>query len=229
MKTIRCIHCQQEIQMQREQTMRFCPLCGKPLAAAEEETSPLEKQLEREKNPKRKHALIQQALEADPDDLAANRALLFHGRLHEPMARGGKGIDFSIVKCHLMSAFETPDRYTEAELAGKVEELFRHPQLLRTMALSGDPEAFLEGYLHRLAREYIDLFVRGDTRNSTVILGFPRSPESSARRCAEIVSAMLEAVRASDRLEDGQRMLLVAALRDGYAQVFPSYGRFLDA
>ncbi|MDL2319314.1 zinc ribbon domain-containing protein [Eubacteriales bacterium OttesenSCG-928-A19] len=226
MTTMQCPHCGGEIQNEKGQPARFCPYCGKTLQTGQG-PSPLEQRLGAERKPKKKHQIIQEVLAQNPDDLEANRALLFHGRLHEPMARG-RDLDFSIIKCHLLSVFHTPEKYAPEILAAKYEELLRGPQLRRTMALSPDPDAFFAEYIDRLAYEYVDLFVRGDSKYSAVAFGIGRTPDSLARKCAEPVRDMLAEIERTDRLSETERALLRGAVRTAYARVFMGREQYLD-
>ncbi|MDR0896847.1 MAG: hypothetical protein LBN04_03220 [Oscillospiraceae bacterium] len=216
MQTLQCPRCGGEITYETGRTPRLCPFCAAAFVATDPAApdSPLEARLKAETRPKKKYAMIQAALRENPDDFAANRALLFHGRLHEPMR--GHSVDFSIVKCHLMHIFEDG-----VDNAAAYEELLRGDQLRRTMALAPDADAFFAAYLRRLAYEYIDLFIRGDSRNARGALGFPLRAETVAARCAEAVRKMLEGVMGSARLEAGEKLLLTEAIRDGYARAFP--------
>ena len=166
----------------------------------------------RESKPDRAHALIRQALDADPDSFAANRALLYHGKWHEVLQHPG---DFSRIKCHLLHMFEEPERYTAEQRDARVEELFHDPLLARTQALSGDGDAFLREYLNHLASEYLRIFVRGRNSVSHGMFGFGRSADSIHARCAEILAGMERNLRAEPRLTDAQRDLLCEALRTG--------------
>ncbi|MCL2544438.1 MAG: hypothetical protein FWE77_00815 [Clostridia bacterium] len=162
-----------------------------------------------ERKPYRAHPLILQALEMAPDSFAANRALLYHGRLYEAIKRPG---DYSLIKCFLMNIFEDPKSYTAEEMDGRVKELFYDPQLARTAALSGDEAAFLREYLRHLAREYITLFVRGRSSVSRSAFGFGRSADSVRQRCGQIVDLMQHNLRAEPRLTEEQRELISEAL-----------------
>ncbi len=214
--TIHCAKCGGEMQVPEGQVPRLCPYCGSSLTSPS--VSPLEERLRAERDPKRKYRIIQETLAASPDDFDANKALLFHGRLHEPMR---KALDFSILKCHLLTVFDTPDEYSPQGLDDKYEELLQGPQLRKTMALAPDADAFFAEYLHRLAREYVDLFIRGDSKVAHAAFGFPRSQDSVARICADRVSRMLRAVAVSDRLDANTRLLLRQALLDGFSALFP--------
>lgn len=205
------------------QTVYACPACAarQGIASAEKKPSALQEKLAKERKPKVKYAIIQEALKANPDDFDANRALLYHGRLHEPMR--GRGLDFSIVKCHLLSIFHTPEKYSAREMAEKAEELLRGEQLQKTMALSGDGEAFFAEYIEKLSAEYVDMFIRSDSRYANMAFGFARSKDSLAKTCAEPVRRMLENIRESALLDENQRMLLLRAVRQGYTSLFPGY------
>lgn len=229
MITTRCPQCSGHIQSEENQPVRFCPFCGSAMTPdATDGPSALDVRLEKEKNPKKKYKIITEALAADPDGFDANKALLFHGRLHEPLARG-KGLDFSIIKSHLLCVFDRPERYTEETIAGNLEELLRGEQLRRTMALAPDPDAFYRQYIQRLALEYVSLFVRGDNSNSGLAFGFSRSAESTAKRCAPVVRDMLRQAEQSNRLTEPDRTLLIASLREGFRRVFPGYEGYLQA
>lgn len=206
--------------------IRFCPYCGQSTAATSM-PSALAERLQNEKKPKKKYAIIQEALAQSPDDFEANKALLYHGRLHEPLTTR-HAVDFSIVKCHLFSVFHTPEAYTPDQLDAKLSELLRGEQLRRVMALAPDGGQFFLEYLGRLAFEYVDLFIRSDSKYSRIAFGMGRTPESTARKCAEPVRDMLDAIRQSDHLSDEDRPLLLAAVRNGYARVFSGYEHFLS-
>lgn len=216
-----CPHCQSALP--QEKAIRFCPFCGKPIAeTATRAPSALAKRLAGEKNPKRKYAMIMEALAQSPDDFAANEALLYHGRLHE-VAQKGAALDFSKIKCHLLHVFHAPEAYDAARREARLTELFADPQLQRTMALAPDADAFFSEYLQTLAFMYIDLFIRGDSRNSSFLFGFARSHDAQARRCAEPVNKILENIRTCDCITAAQGTLLLCAVRDGYARAFPGY------
>ena len=229
MLEIKCPACGGSMQLEADRTLRACPYCG---AALKSETaargweipgpSELEKRLAKESNPKKKYKLILAALENDPDDFGANRALLYHGRLHEDCVTR-RGIDYSVVKCYLFNVFECPEKYTDAELDAKYGELLEGEQLKKVLSLCGDADAFFRDYIRCLAAQYVDLFIRGESRNSTVMFGFRRSPDSTAKLCAEPVKKMLRNIAQSARLNGREetRALLAASVRAGYDALFP--------
>lgn len=225
--TTQCPHCNSNIPAEEGQQVRFCPFCGKSLVPAQA-PSALAQQLQKEKKPKKKYELIQAALAANPDDFDANRALLFHGRLHEPLMMKGQRTDYSIIKCHLMNIFDTPENYSASELADKYEELLRSAQLSKTMSLAPDPDAFFAEYLYDLAFQYIDLFLRGDSKYNALAFGIARSHGAVARQCAVPVRRMLATAAASAFLTPEEKVLLLGALREGYNRVFSGYAENLD-
>lgn len=228
MSTRQCPHCNSTVSY-ADQPVRYCPFCGGSLAqTAQDGPSALERRVQAEKKPARKYALIQAALAEDPDDFAANRALLFHGRLHEKPTHG-RTVDFANIKCHLLTIFDTPSLFDDAALQAKYEELLRGPQLQRTMALAPDADAFFQAYIEALAYQYIDLFIRGSSRISTYAFGLPRSAASMARAASEPVRRMLANIRGAARLTEAERALLSRAVREGFARVFPGYTGLLEA
>ena len=166
----------------------------------------------KERKPVRAYGHIQQALQLDPVSFVANRALLYHGRLHETAKRPG---DYSLIKCFLFHLFEEPENYTAEEFEARVQELFHDPQLVRTGALSGDEAAFLREYLRHLAGEYMRVFVRGRSSVGRAAFGFQRSDDSARQRCGQIAAIMERNLRAEPRLDEAQRELLSEALAHG--------------
>ena len=229
MLEIKCPACGGTMRLEEGRLLRACPYCGAELsceAAARGWEIPgpseLEKKLAKENNPKKKYKLILAALEKDPNDFGANRALLYHGRLHEDCITR-RGIDYSVVKCYLFNVFESPENYTDAELDAKYAELLEGEQLKKVLSLCGDADVFFRDYIRCLAAQYVDLFIRGESRNSTVMFGFRRSLDSTAKLCAEPVREMLRTIAQSARLDGREetRALLAASVRAGYDALFP--------
>lgn len=229
MLEMKCPVCGGTMRLEEGRLLRACPYCGAELsreAAARgweiPGTSELEKKLAKENNPKKKYKLILAALEKEPNDFGANRALLYHGRLHEDCITR-RGIDYSVVKCYLFNVFESPEKYTDAELDAKYAELLEGEQLKKVLSLCGDADVFFRDYIRCLAAQYVDLFIRGESRNSTVMFGFRRSLDSTAKLCAEPVREMLRTIAQSARLDGREetRALLAASVRAGYDALFP--------
>ena len=230
MLEMKCPQCGGTMQVEEGRFLRACPYCGAPLERGGEAPaweipgpSELETRLEKEQNPKKKYKLIQQALERDPDDFCANRALLYHGRLHEGLMRSRGGPDYSIIKCYLLNIFEAPEKYSESELDEKYEELLRGAQLKKVLSLCGDEELFMRDYLNHLCMQYVELFIRGETRNSTLAFGIRRTLDSTAKLCAVPVRKMLETLRVTPRLNgnENERAMLLGSIRASYEALFP--------
>lgn len=229
MLEMKCPVCGGTMRLEEGRLLRACPYCGAELsreAAARGWEIPgpseLEKKLAKENNPKKKYKLILAALEKDPNDFGANRALLYHGRLHEDCITR-RGIDYSVVKCYLFNVFESPEKYTDAELDAKYAELLEGEQLKKVLSLCGDADVFFRDYIRCLAAQYVDLFIRGESRNSTVMFGFRRSLDSTAKLCAEPVREMLRTIAQSARLDGREetRALLRSSVQAGYDALFP--------
>ena len=222
MNIVKCTFCDAEIQTEEGRMPNFCPFCAQPFAqnGSTPAFSALQERLSAIKKPKDKYALIMRTLMEKPDDFEANEALLFHGRLHEPMR--GKSLDFSIVKCYLFSAFATPEQFSQGQLSEKYEELLHGPQLVKTMSLSPNADQFFQSYLNRLALEYIDLFICGDANISRLPFGLAsRSKESIAKRSIAPVVKMLRNVNGALQLPEDMRAKLRTSLISGYTSLFP--------
>ncbi len=115
------------------------------------------------------HRCLIRAEELAPNDPDIQRRLLMLGRLHE---RDPKRFDLSVIKCYLLHAFEHPDKHTPEEARRMARELFDDPRLARCLALAGDREAFLRGYLEELSREYMRIFVVSDNSHVPRVFGF---------------------------------------------------------
>ena len=237
MLEMKCPACGGTMQVEEGRLLRACPYCGAELLR--EKAAPvweipgpseLEKKLAREQNPKKKYKMILAALEENPDDFGANRALLYHGRLHEGLTKRGGAIDYSIVKCFLFNIFAKPQDYSEKELDERYAELLEGAQLKKVLSLCGDSDAFFRDYIRVLGAQYVELFIRGESRNSTYAFGFRRSADSAAKMCAADVNAMLRTIAESSRLDGREEMraLLTEAVRAGYDALFPGKSAYLE-
>jgi len=196
--------------------------------ATQRRPSELETSLQKTQKPKEKYRLIMEALAKNPNDFQANEALLYHGRLHEALLRSSRGkIDYSAIPCHLLSVLDKPEDYTTAIIDAKFEELLQGDQLKKTMRLSENPDAFFVGYLKRMAFEYINLFIQGDSQNSRSAFGFGKSQASVAKACAAPVRRMLSNLKHARQIDDAARDVLRAAIVDGYGTIFSGFGAFL--
>lgn len=181
------------------------------------EVRALLEQAEHERRPDRAYALLQKAVEADPESFAAQRALLYHGKLYEAARRPG---DYALIKSYLLHMYEQPEKYTDAQREERVRELFEDPLLKRACQLSGDAAACLDAYLAHLAEEYLRIFIMGRSGLATGMFGFPRSRETVCKICMDIHEAMCQRVDLDERLTPEQRERLIAALHKSFAGRF---------
>lgn len=114
------------------------------------------------------YAALSRAERLEPENLDIQRRLLLHGRLHE---RSNKNLDFSIIKCHLLHAFEHPEKHPEEALRRMHRELFDEERLQKCLALAGDGEAFQREYLEELSKEYILIFLAPDSSHAPRVFG----------------------------------------------------------
>lgn len=116
--------------------------------------------------PKERKALLDEAVRLCPDSLEVNRAVLLFGRLGE--ADQG-GFDFHRIKSYLLHAFEEPEK--EPGRDAMIEELIADGQLKRCLELAPDRNAFLCDYCAEMCREYVRVFLKGDTEKCGRVFG----------------------------------------------------------
>ncbi len=196
----------------------------KPAPHSLEDPVPYLKKAQEESDPVKRYALLKKAEEAAPEDLRVQKALLLHGRFHE---RDRRKVDFSVIKCYLLHAFEVPEEHTHAQREQMVRELFEEERLQKAMALAGDPQAFLKEYLTALSGEYIRLFLKGSSRYMKPIFGF--APVGKPQRLlAEPVADMIERMLSEPLLTGPRQELLSRAFYAGFAQEFQGETLFLE-
>ena len=180
---------------------------------------------EAQKDPVQKYAILQQAAENYPDSLQVAKALLFLGRLYE---RNSKRADFSIIKCHLLMMYLEPKQFAKARKDEMRQELFAHPQLKKCLSLSTDEEGFWQQYLQRLAGEFIQLFLRGDSRYMRRIFGF--AMDSRAQKLlADPVALMMISMAGDQELSPARQKLLSRAMYQAFSKDMAGDTQWLDA
>lgn len=204
----------------------FCPFCGTAveLCAADLEARAELKRIDDEKDPVKKHKLIEAALAARPDSLELLTEKLHLGRLYE---RGRRGVDFSVIKCYLLHIYRAPEELAPDARDEMRRELFGDPLLKRCRELASDAGAFTQKYLARLASEYVQIFLCGDSRVMRSIMGF-RLDTNPAKRLAPPVAGMIARVGADKALTSDERDMLISALRAAYAREGDGGTRLLD-
>lgn len=123
-----------------------------------------------EKDPLRKHRLLEEAVKLAPDMLNVRREILMLGELYR---RDGKAPNMRLIKCYLFHIFEHPEAHSEEEQEEMARELFDAPELKACLTLSDEPENFLKEYLLELAGVYVDVFITGDKSHAPALFGFP--------------------------------------------------------
>ena len=208
----------------------FCPHCGAPVAAAQAAAVPegalsLLEKAERQTDPVKKHKLLLEAQAQYPDCLEVAQELLFLGRLYE---RSPKKLDFSVIKCHLLHFYLTPDDFSAAQQQQMRTELFDHPDLRRCQELAPDPDAFTRKYLERLCRDFINVFLRGSNRYMHSFFGF-RLDSRIAKVLASPLERMLSRVHGDTDLDFEQRSMLYDALYRAFLLETGNDAKWLDA
>lgn len=119
-------------------------------------------------DPRDAHAFLSRAEELAPEDLRIQKELLLRGDLHK---RDSHNITFFVIKCYLLHAFEHPEKHSEEEKQRMARELFDHERVKKCLSIAPDAQEFLYDYLLDLCREYVRLFIAGDTSHTRALLG----------------------------------------------------------
>lgn len=222
-----CPVCRRELSMA---DAAFCPYCGAALNTiaknpVPEEVKMLLAQIDKQKDPAKKHAMLAEAEKQYPDSLEIAEEILFLGRLYE---RSAKKLDFSVIKCYLLHMYLTPQAFSEETRNAMREELISHPHLLRCLQLAPDDDAFMRRYLSRLASEFVTLFLMGSNHYTKSMFGF-RLDSRMGRVLAEPAADMLCAIRSDEALEARQRALLYDALYRAFVTETGGESRWVDA
>ena len=234
---LRCFHCGKSLESLSEALsgMTFCPFCGGrlPTASHSEGSSSTEdspefratlEEIKKATDPRKKLDLLDAAEPAYPNSLGIAAERLFLGRLYE---RGGKNVDFSIIKCFLWMLYLEPRQFTEKRGDELRQELFAHPHLQKCLDLSGDPDAFMRMYLLRLAGEFIGLFLRGDSRYMRRIFGFG-TDSRAPKYLADPVASMIRNIGRDAKLSLEQQVLLARTLYRAFSTDMAGETKWLD-
>lgn len=195
--------------------MAFCPYCGSKIAVAEEKEVSREaaewiaKAMKKTSLPDRK-VILEEAKKACPDDPAIDWELLFIGTPDPKPKRGS--IDFSIIKSWALQMYRNPGDFSMERKDAMRRELFDSPQLLAVLATYEDPEAKHREYLERLCREYVDIFLKEDSRLMGTIFGI-RFGRNRDKVIGETMEAMMVQVEADENLTAEQKQMLQEAMR----------------
>ena len=151
--------------------------------------------------------------------------LLFLGRLYE---RSPRKLDFSVIKCHLLHFYLTPDDFSAAQQQQMRTELFEHPDLRRCQELAPDADAFTRKYLERLSRDFINVFLRGSNRYMHSFFGL-RLDNRIAKVLASPMAQMLSRVHGDTDLDFERRAMLYDALYRAFLLEAGNDAKWLDA
>ena len=222
---MQCVMCRRELPVA---DAAFCPYCGAAVQTRRRETPEavrkLLSELEKQKDPVKKHAMLLEAQKEYPDSLDIAEEILFLGRLYE---RSAKKLDYSVIKSYLLHMYLTPENFSPERMAEMREELFGHPHLKRCLALAEDETAFLRRYLGRLSTEFITIFLLSSTYYTRSFFGF-RLDTRMGRVLAEPACAMLCAIRGDDELDMQHRALLCDAFYRAFVTETGGESRWVD-
>ena len=209
----------------------FCQYCGGKLKAADIPGNPqnpeaaqwIERALREQTLPKRK-AVLDEARKLFPDDRDIARELLFIGK---PVKNRRDG-DFFIIKSYLLQFYRKPAEFPENMRAEMRRELFEGEELQVYLAGEGNPRQAMEDYLCRICREYIEIFLEGDSKVMGSIFGFrlERAPEKAAAKPA---AEMIVKMKADGQLHPEQREMLWQAMYRAFAERYAGKTEHLDA
>ena len=226
-----CTRCGKKVE---GEGLAFCPYCGEKLPAAEKEIKPavrneeaekwVQKALGRTSFPERKKILLQ-GLAACPDSREIAWELLFIGE-EEPRKRGGN-IDFSIIKCWILEIYRTPGDFSAERTDRMRAELFDSPQLKKCLAQFGDPEGKQQEYLLRLCREYVEIFLEGNSRVMGSFFGF-RFEGNREKKLAAPLAEMIGRIRKDEKLLPEQREQLWKTLYRAFSERVSGKTEYLD-
>lgn len=209
-----CARCGREI---AEAEAAFCPFCGAALAREDGLLPPgaeaLLAKAARQQSNKKKLQLLAEARQQYPDCLPIEEEWLFQGKL-PTTARDA--LDFSRIKCYLLQLYLTPEDFSAAQAADMRRELFEDPQLEHCLRLAEDEQAWLAGYLLRLCREYIQVFLMGSAEYMPRLLGF-RLERDASKALAKPAAQMLRAMAADEALPQPRRALLQTAFEQAFS------------
>lgn len=209
-----CARCGREI---AEAAAAFCPFCGAALAREEDVLPPgaeaLLAKAARQQSNKKKLQLLAEARQQYPDCLPIEEEWLFQGKL-PTTARDA--LDLSRIKCYLLQLYLTPEDFSAARAADMRRELFEDPQLERCLRLAEDEQAWLAGYLLRLCREFIQVFLMGSSEYMPRLLGF-RLERDASKALAKPAAQMLRAMAGDEALPRQQRAMLQSAFEQAFA------------
>lgn len=207
----------------------FCPYCGAAVrvqaaAGTPDEARRMLAEAEKQRDPKKKHDIYLEAQKRFPDCLEVAEAILYLGRLYE---RNPRRLDYSVIKSYLWHMYLTPEDFSDEAKDAMRTELFEHPDLKRCLELAPDADAFMRGYLERLAADFIRIFLSSSSRYMPSFFGI-RIDGRAAKVLAAPVASMLSNIRGDHALAPERRAMLSSALYQGFLRQTGGDGHWLD-
>ena len=211
-------HCNQCGKTIEVEGIAFCPFCGAKLQTEkikETRNGEAEKWVRKAQAvtsyPERKK-ILQKGLEACPDSPEIAWEMLFVG---EEGPKKGRIIDFSIIKCWILEIYRNPGDLSEEKRDSMRAQLFDAPELQECLGKFRNPDEKQQEYLLRLCREFIQIFLEGDSQVMGRLFGFSLD-RNKEKRLAEPVSKMISRMEADEKLLPEQREQLAKAMRIAY-------------
>ena len=208
----------------------FCPYCGAKVQAEttsefrnEEADKWVRKAQAVTSYPERKKILLK-GLEACPGSPEIAWELLFVG---QEGPKKGKALDFSIIKCWILEIYRKPGELSAEKQDSMRAQLFDAPELKACLERFADPEQKQKEYLLRLCREYISIFLEGDSQVMGRLFGFSLE-RNKEKRLAEPVARMIERMKTDEKLLPEQREQLALAMRIAYLSRANGNEQYLD-
>ncbi len=225
-----CTQCGKTIE---EEQAAFCPFCGTkiiPAGTRKAQADPeaegwIRKALAETAYPARKKILLQ-GLAACPDSREIRWELLFIGE--ETTEKRRRAMYFSIIRNWVLEIYRKPEIFSEKERDAMRAKLFDAPELEETFALFEDPEEKQREYLLRLCKEFIEIFLEGDSEVMGSWFGF-RLERNREKKLAAPVALMIKRVRKDEKLSPEQREQLWQTLYRAYSERVDGKTEYLEA
>lgn len=219
MPEITCPKCHKTVSA--AESAAFCPFCGERLQAAGGVDLSA---VRAERNPVKKHAMLEALKQTHPDNLEVAEEILYLGRLYD---RGKRGVDFSIIKSYMLNVYLEPETLKKNQREVLRREIFTHPDLDICLNLCDDQEVFLRRYLEHIAEEFIRLFLKGSAQYMHSFFGYTNESKAP-KHLALPVAGMLKAMRDDETLTGAQRELLMRATYTAFARQMNGQTTYLD-
>ena len=227
---MKCTQCGREV---TGNDVSFCPYCGARLERPEKTEMArdpraeewVRKALAVSSLPDRKK-ILEKAKADCPNAPEIDWEMLFIGR-KDPKPPRGK-MDYSIIKSWLLQIYREPGELSAEKQERMRTELFEDPELLSVLERYPDPGEKMREYLTRLCREYIEIFLDGDSRLTGTIFGF-RISRNKDRIIGSAAAQMLRRIDADNKVKPEHRMMLRQAMVQAFSDFSGGKTEYLEA